>query len=85
MTKGELDKKIHETYYSSKNKEILPAFIVVSLFLLLCSHFIIYEICLWVVYAFVCSYNNEKLRSCPMTKREREYLIKNYDKLLDKE
>ena len=85
MTKKELDKRIHDTYYSSKNKEVLPSFVVVGLFLLLCSNFIIFEICLWAIYAFICYSNNEKLRSCPTVIKEREYLINNYNKLLDKE
>lgn len=83
MTKAELDKKIHDTYYSSKNKEILPSFIVIGIFFLICSNGIILEICLWVVYAIICEDNNKKLRNCPTVKREREFLIKNYDRLLE--
>ena len=83
MTKNELDRRIHDTYYSSKNKEILPSFIVIGVFFLICSNAVFLEVCLWTVYAAMCAYNNQKLRSCPMNKKEREFLIKNYDKLLD--
>ena len=83
MTKMELDKRIHDTYYSRKNKEILPSFIIISLFLLVCSNCIFLEICLWTIYVVVCSNNNEKLRSCPTVIKEREFLIENYNRLLD--
>ena len=84
MSKQELDKRIYDTYYSKKNKEILPSFIVVSLFFLICSNCLFLEIGLWSIYAMVCANNNERLRNCPTVIRERKYLIENYNKLLDK-
>ena len=85
MTKQELDKRINDTYYSEKNKEILPSFVVISLFFLICSNRLLLELGLWIIYAAICANNNEKLRNCPTAIRERNYLIENYDRLLDKE
>lgn len=71
-----LDKEIHDTYYSKKNKDILPIVIFFSVVFLIFNGAIIFESLLWLWYYTYCSNNNQKLRNDKVNIKKQEHLIK---------
>lgn len=71
-----LDKEIYDTYYSKKNKEILPIVIFLSAIFIIFKGGLFYEIILWGWYISYCDKNNQALRNDKANIKKQEHLIK---------
>lgn len=74
--KNNIDKEIYDTYYSKKNKEVLPIIIFFSFVFLIFRGSIIFEAILWGCYALYCNNNNQNLRNNQENIKQREHLMK---------
>lgn len=67
MFKGE-----DKLYHSSKNKQVLPKLIPISIFIFFCKSGYIVVILMWISYAIWCCYNNRELDNDPLVLKKRE-------------
>lgn len=80
-----LNKQIHDTYHSKKNKEVLPIVIFFSVIAIIFKGALLWEVLIWGSYYLYCVHNNNKLNNDPANLKERERLIKFREKILSGE
>ena len=78
--KKSIDQEIYDTYYSKKNKEVLPIVIFFSLLFIIFKGALFFELILWGWYISYCNENNKNLRNSQVNIKHREYLkrVKEY-------
>ena len=80
-----INKEIHNTYHSQKNKDILPIFIFFSVIVIIFKNALFYEIIIWLIYYKYCCKNNEELNNNPDNLKHRMHLLSIRQKLLNGE
>ena len=80
-----VNKRIHDTYHSPKNKEVLPIALFFGVIAIVFKNPLFWESIIWFSYYWYCDSNNKKWSNSPRQIEERASLIRYRDKLLSGE
>lgn len=80
-----INKKIHDTYYDPKNKQVLPTALFFGVLAIITKAPLFWETLIWGIYYLYCSHNNEKWRKLPYNIEQRERLLEFRRKILSGE